>query len=150
VERALVMIEATTMTLARPEQEPQVPSEPVARVPTVGPRPEVVFSTPTADEVDVAPGTTVRVQFSRDINPATFKGQVVATYAARQSTETGEPQPPPFSLVTSYNEGLRTLEIRFDPPLERFRTVTIRLGEGIAAFDNATLVPWSLTFTTGG
>ena len=94
--------------------------------------------------------TTVRIQFSRDIDTATFKGQVIASYAAAQSAETGEPQPPPLKLVSTYNEGLRTLEIRFDPPLERFRNVTIRFGEGIAAHDGATLVPYALTFTTGG
>jgi hypothetical protein len=149
-ERGLVLVDAGQIRLAAAPKDTQAPSEPVARVPAVGPRPEVVFSAPTADEVDVALGTTVRIQFSRDINPATFKGQVTASYAAGQSTETGEPQPPPLKIVTSYNEGLRTLEVRFDPPLARFRTVTIRLGDGIAAFDNAQLVPYTLSFTTGG
>src|SRR5947208_3567039 len=44
------------------------------------PRPEVVFSAPTQDETDVSMSTTVRIQFSRDIDQSTLKGHIKAHY----------------------------------------------------------------------
>ena len=52
------------------------------RVPAA-PAPEVVFSTPTADETDVALGSSVRIQFSRDIDPRTIKGHIQVRYLDR-------------------------------------------------------------------
>ena len=49
-----------------------------------------------------------------------------------------------------YNPGARVMEITFDPPLERFRLVEVRLKDGIVGTDGASLKPWTLTFTTGG
>src|SRR5690606_34373774 len=43
------------------------------------PPPDVLFSAPTADESDVPPGASVRIQFSRDMDPATFRGRVKVT-----------------------------------------------------------------------
>jgi len=42
------------------------------------------------------------------------------------------------------------MEITFDPGLDRFRIVEVRLKEGILGTDGAPLKPWTLTFTTGG
>ena len=42
------------------------------------------------------------------------------------------------------------LELKFSAPFERFRTVIIRLRQGITAFDNQPLVAYELRFTVGG
>mgnify|MGYP003353001705 FL=1 len=48
--------------------------------PQLGPPPEVVFSAPTAGEVDVVPTTNVRIQFSRDLDQTTLKSRVQVEY----------------------------------------------------------------------
>ena len=138
--------EAGTLALAKPPAE--TPAEEPVRVPA-GPPPEVVFSTPTEDETDVSTTTSVRVQFSRDIDPATFKGHVKASYVQAQSKERGEPDTPPINFTTQYSAATRVLEIRFAAPLERFRTLKLELLEGIAGADGQTLKPWTLTFVVG-
>ena len=149
VERHLVMIEATAIRLSKATAEAP-PSEPVARVPTIGPAPEVVFSTPLPDETDVSLATTVRIQFSRDIAPASLQGKVKVGYQQSQAEERGEPQAPPIGFASVYQEGQRVLEIKFTRPLDRFRVVRIELVDGITATDGAPFKPWSLTFTLGG
>ena len=52
------------------------------------PPPEVVFSAPTEGESDVALNTTLRIQFSRDINVATLKGRIKVEYAPAPGTGT--------------------------------------------------------------
>lgn len=148
-ERGLVLVEAFAIRPAAPPAD-RTPAEPVTRVPTVGPPPEVVFSVPTQGESDVALATRVRIQFSRDLDPKTIAGQVRVTYLDVEATERGEAQPPALEFTTRYDEGTRVLEIRFTRPLERFRTVQVTLGDGIAATDGARLAPWTLTFTLGG
>jgi hypothetical protein len=138
--------EAGTLALARPPAE--TPADEPVRVPA-GPAPEVVFSAPTEDETDVVITTSVRIQFSRDIDPATLKGHVRASHVAAQSAERGEPDTPPAEFSTQYNAGSRVLEIRFAKPLERFRTIKVELTEGIVGTDGQPLKPWTLTFVTG-
>ena len=75
--------EAASLTLAKPPTETFTEEEPV-RVPA-GPPPEVVFSAPTDDETDVMLTTTVRIQFSRDIDQTTLKGRIRAGYFRAQS-----------------------------------------------------------------
>jgi len=139
--------EAGSLALARPPAE--TPAEEPVRVPA-GPPPEGVFSTPIDDETDVATTTSVRVQFSRDIDPATIKGRVRASYFQAQSRERGEPDTPPVNFTTQYSAANRVLEIRFAAPLERFRTIKVELLEGIAGVDGQALKPWTLTFSLGG
>jgi hypothetical protein len=67
-----------------------------------------------------------------------------------QSRERGEPEPPPVLARVGYNPGARVMEITFDPGLERFRIVEVRLKDGILGTDGAPMKPWTLTFTTGG
>ena len=65
------------------------------------------------------------------------------------STPTGgNPEPPAFT--TAYRPGNRMLEISFAEPLARFRTVRVELLNGILGTDEQPLVPWTLTFETGG
>jgi Big-like domain-containing protein len=139
--------EAGSLALARPPAE--TPAEEPVRVPAGSP-PEVVFSAPTEGETDVATTTIVRVQFSRDIDPATIKDHVHASYVQAQSRERGEPDTPPVNFTTQYNAANRVLEIRFRAPLERFRTLKVDLLEGIAGVDGQPLKPWTLTFALGG
>jgi hypothetical protein len=83
--RGLQWLEAepATLTLAKPPTETTTEEEPV-RVPA-GPPPEVVFSAPTDDETDVMLTTTVRIQFSRDIDQTTLKGHIRAAYFRRRA-----------------------------------------------------------------
>lgn len=147
--QGLVWIEATQLERGRAPQVTQdLEPPPPPRQPS--PPPVVAFSLPTEDEADVSPTTTVRVQFSRGLDPESIKSRVRASYVAQASVERGEPGPPPVALTTSYDIGSRVLEIKFTKPLERFRTVKVELLEGIIAPDKIALAPWTLTFTTGG
>ena len=140
--------EAGTLSAARPPTETTEREEPI-RVPAA-PAPEVVFSAPTQDETDVMTSTNVRIQFSRDLDPATLKGRIRASYVRAQSLERGEPDTPPIELTTQYNAPSRVLEVRFTKPLERFRTVKLELSEGIIGTDAQPLKAWTLTFSLGG
>jgi Bacterial Ig-like domain len=141
--------EAGSLKFAKPPQETATEVEEPVRVPA-GPPPEVVFSTPTDDETDILQNTLVRIQFSRDIDPATFKGRVRAHYLESQTVERGEPTTPTVDLTTQYNGANRVLEIKFSKPLERFRTLKVELLEGILGVDAQPLKPWTLTFSIGG
>jgi Bacterial Ig-like domain len=148
--RGLLWLDAEpgSLALAKPPTETVAEEEPV-RVPA-GPPPEVVFSAPTQDETDVLMGTTVRIQFSRDLDPATLKNRIKAGYLESQSALRGEPTTPPAEFTYQYAAANRVLEIRFTKPLERFRTVKIDLVDGIMGTDGQPLKPWTLTFATGG
>jgi hypothetical protein len=140
--------EAGSLALAKPPTDTVTEDEPV-RV-AMGPPPEVVFSAPTQDETDVLMGTTVRIQFSRDLAPATLKNHIHAGYLLAQSVERGEPTPPPADFTFQYSAFNRVLELKFTHPLERFRTVKIELIDGILGTDGQAMKPWTLTFETGG
>jgi hypothetical protein len=147
--RGLQWLDGTgsTVTLTKPLAEP-APEAPIL-VPSAPP-PEVVFSTPTQDETDVLLSTIIRVQFSRDIAPATLKNQVVITYDQSETQARGGNAPPAVEFTTQYIAAKRVLEIRFPKPLERFRTLQIELTNGILGTDQQPLVPWTLKFATGG
>jgi hypothetical protein len=140
--------EAGSLALAKPPTE-TAPAEEQVRVPA-GPPPEVVFSAPTQEETDVLLSTTVRIQFSRDIDQTTLKGRVNAHYLESQSVERGEPVTPAADLTFQYLPANRVLEIHFTRPLERFRTLKVDLLEGILGTDGQPLKPWTLTFALGG
>ncbi|HEY3042969.1 MAG TPA: Ig-like domain-containing protein, partial [Vicinamibacterales bacterium] len=65
--------EAGSLALAQAPTDIVAPEEAPVRVPVALPA-EVVFSAPTEDETDVSLATNVRIQFSRDLDPATFRG----------------------------------------------------------------------------
>lgn len=132
--RGLQWLDATTGTI-KLTQAPKEPSDDAPiRVPA-GPPPEVVFSTPTADETDVRVSTNIRIQFSRDINPSTFKGNITLK--------------PNVPFTTQYLPGTRVLEMKLANPLDPFTAVTVELGEGVLGTDKQPLKPWTLTFETG-
>lgn len=113
-------------------------------VPAVPP-PEVVFSAPTNGETDVASTTTIRIQFSRDIRPATLKNRVHIAYAGTG----GGPATPITDFSTEFRAAPRVLEIRFGSPLEPRRRVTVSFGEGVVGVDDQPLAPWTLSFDVG-
>ena len=94
--------------------------------------------------------SSVRIQVSRDIDPATLKGHVRVAYLESQTRERGELVTPTAEFTAQYNAANRVIEIRFTKPLERFRTVRVELIEGILGTDQQPLKPWTLTFDTGG
>jgi hypothetical protein len=147
--RGLQWLDAEAGSLALATAPTETRDEEPIRVPA-GPPPEVVFSAPTEDETDVLQGTSVRIQFSRDIDQATLKGHVRAAYLQSQTVERGEPATPAAEFTTLYNSPNRVLELRFARPLERFRTIKIDLQEGIIGTDGQPLKPWTLTFSIGG
>jgi hypothetical protein len=131
--------------------EPEAPSEApdtAIRVPAAPP-PEVLFSAPTGGEIDVPVDTTVRIQFSRDIDPKTIEGHVTAAYRGA-GVPGAPPGPAAPTFKTAYRPGNRVLEITFDQPLERFRTLVVTLDAGMLGTDGQPLKPWSVTFDLGG
>lgn len=138
-ERGLARIEATSIRVGQPPA--QSAPEAIVKIPIAVPPPEVVFSAPTQDETDVEPTGSIRVQFSRDVRPETFKDQITARYM-------GVAAPLP-AFTTTYDAGRRVVEIRFAAPLEPFRTVQITLGAGILGTDGQPLTPYTLTFSVG-
>jgi hypothetical protein len=148
-ERGLVRVEAATIAAA---QEPQLTAEPEETdVPAVPPEPvDVVFSSPSEGEADVALGSSIRIQFSRGLNPETLENRIRIGYLGAEAVERGEAQPPSIEFTTNYDGATRAVEITFTKPLERFRTLRVQLLEGIEAFDGGPLPPWTLTFSVGG
>lgn len=140
--------EAGSLSLAKPPTETTNEEEQV-RVPA-GPPPEVIFSAPTEDETDVSMSTTVRIQFSRDLDQSTLKGRIRVRHLDSQTVERGEPVTPTADFTFQYGGASRVLELRFAKPLERFRTVKVDLLEGILGTDGQPLKPWTLTFSLGG
>lgn len=140
--------EAGSLSLAKPPTETTNEEEQV-RVPA-GPPPEVIFSAPTEDETDVSMSTTVRMQFSRDIDQSTLKGHIRVRYLDAQTVERGEPVTPTADFTFQYSGASRVLELKFAKPLERFRTVKVDLLDGILGTDGQPLKPWTLTFALGG
>jgi hypothetical protein len=128
---------------------PPADETPTVRVPAA-PAPEVVFSAPTQDDIDIPQASTVRIQFSRDIAPATLKDHVRVMYLEAETRERGEPVTPTADFTTQYSGANRVLELKFARPLERFRTVRVELLEGILGTDQQALKPWTLTFVVGG
>jgi Big-like domain-containing protein len=142
---ALPWIEATSISEAAAPTESVVE---VAVAPPPQPRPQVVFSTPIADETDADRAGPIRIQFSRDMDGKSFSGRVKLSYAGPAPAGAAA-APPPFTL--RYNEGTRALELILSAPLDRFRTVKVDLLDGIlSAIDNQPLPPYTMTFTTGG
>lgn len=105
--------------------------------------PRVIFSAPIPDDTDVERGSPIRLQFSRDMDPQSFRDRVRVTYAK-------DPALPPPAYAATYDPGLRAVLIKFKQPLERFQVVKVELLEGITATDGQPLPAWALTFTTGG
>lgn len=144
-QRGLVAIEGTAVaTAAAPDDVP--PSEETTAPPAPVEPVDVVFSSPGEAETNVPVTSSVRVQFSKGLNPATLPGQIRVTYVGGPTPEGTDP--PEFKHT--YNPETRAIEIAFARSLDRFRTVRVELLEGIKAFDGSSVRPWTLTFSLGG
>ena len=145
LEDGMVLIEAGRLALSEPV--PDRPAPRVAEAPPLPP-PEVIFSAPLPDDIDVPLDTTVRVQFSRDMDAESFEGNVRVRY------EPGAPPPDGaaegITFEVTYLGRNRVLQIRFERELERFRNVTVDLLDGVTANDGTPLPPWTLSFFVGG
>ena len=145
--KGLTWIEGTSIELA-PE-----PAQTTTEVEINAPPPppvEVLFTAPAEGEADVRLTERIRMQLSRDLNPETLKDRVRLTYSAADSKNRGEAQPPSIAFTTHYARENRALEIRPAEPLERFRVVTLEILPGVKGTDGGDMLPFKLTFTTGG
>ena len=147
VERAgnVVYINASSV------EEATAPSEAVAEVqmperPKLPPA-EVIFSAPVPDDEGVERSASVRIQFSRDVDPKTIANVVRVSYVQPADAPPDGPKPPGFTVT--YNDGAHAIEIKFAQPLERFQKVRVELLEGVKSLDGQAVKPWTLTFTTG-
>jgi hypothetical protein len=148
--KGLVWIEGQQVAVTKPTIETRTAEAPPIQ--QMGPPPEVIFSDPAEGELDVSLKAPIRLQFSRDMNPDTFKGQLRWTYAtvegaAAASNPSREAERHP---EFKYDRARRSLEIRLDlDGSASFRHVLLELLDGIAATDGAKLKPWQLTFSFG-
>lgn len=145
--KGLTWIEGTSIELA-PEPAPATTEVEISVPPP--PPVEVLFTAPAEGEADVRVSERIRMQLSRDLNPETLKDRVRLTYSAADSKDRGEAQPPSIAFTTSYARENRALEIRPTEPLERFRVVTLEILPGVKGTDGGDMLPFKLTFTTGG
>lgn len=147
----LVWIEAQQLALAKPDLDTRNAETPAAQL--MGPPPEVIFSDPEDGELDVSLKAAVRLQFSRDMNPESFKGHVRWSYVAPDAVAGGSAASiePARQPQYRYDGAKRSLEIRLDADdTARYRDVVVELLDGVAASDGAKLKPWKLTFSFGG
>lgn len=137
--KGLTWLEGTAIELAA------APAEPATEVEIATPPPplEVLFTAPTEGEAEVRLAERVRMQLSRDLDPASLKDRVRMTYA---KDTTGRV----LAFATNYTRENRALEIKPTDPLEPFRLVQIEFLDGIKGTDGGALAPFTLTFTTGG
>jgi hypothetical protein len=143
-EPPLVWVEGRTIDLAKPEGDTAPEPEPEPLPP--GPAPEIVFSAPLDGETDVATDVVLRVQFSRDIDPESFKDQVAVAYGMGPGGSAPGRAP---TASTTYRAANRAVEIRFDEPLAPFTPVIVAFGDGIKATDGVAMKPARIRFTTG-
>ena len=149
--KGLVWIEGQQVALTKPDLETRNAETPP--LPQMGPPPEVIFADPSEAEIDVALNRPIRLQFSRDMNPDSFKGHVRWSLAGSEgaAAAAGGPQGGGRQPDVKYDRAKRSLEVRLDlADGAAYRTVTVELLDGIAATDGAKLKPWTLTFSFGG
>ncbi len=80
----MVLISADQIALADPPNAPE--RRVVSQEPRIALPPEIIFSAPLADDTDVPSDTTVRIQFSRDMDPDSFQNLIKVSYSDPQRT----------------------------------------------------------------
>ena len=148
--KGLVWIEAIDVKSTQPISESAPAETTTESAAPPAPPPQVIFTTPTANDVGVSGDVRVRLQFSRDMTPESFKGNVTARYDAQDAVQRGLPPATAPTFSASYDQGRRVLELKFAAPFEPFRTVIVGLSPGITAFDKQPLAPFEMRFTIGG
>jgi len=144
--KGLTWLDGTSIELAAAPEETTEVAIDLPPAPPV----EILFTAPAEGEADVRSTERIRMQLSRDLDPATLKDHVRLTYSAADSKERGEAQPPSIAFTTNYTKENRALEIRPAEPLARFRHVKMEILEGVKGTDGGPMKPFTLTFTTGG
>ena len=118
--KGLTWLEGTSIELAPEPQETATEVE--IDVPPPPPV-EILFAAPPRAKPTCGSTERIRMQLSRDLNPATLKDRIRITYSSTDSRERGEAQPPSVAFTTNYTRENRALEIRPTEPFERFRVV---------------------------
>jgi hypothetical protein len=146
--KGLVWIEAQQLALTKPDLETRNAETPPAQL--MGPPPEVIFTDPAEGELDVPLKAPVRLQFSRDMNPDSFKGNVRWSFTAADAVNVGAttPREAARDAQFKYDRARRSLVIQLDESAP-YRDVVVELLDGVAATDGAKLKPWMLTFSFG-
>jgi len=141
VDNGMVVIDA-----GRIELSPASPDRTTELATTVRPLPppEVIFSAPLPDDINVPKDSTVRIQFSRDMDEDTFDGNVHVRYLTPTQDTAEITSTLAFELA--YRGRNRVLELTFHETLERFQNVVVDLNKGITASDGSLLETWSLSF----
>jgi hypothetical protein len=99
---------------------------------STGPPPEVLFTLPLDQERGIDLDTTFQIQFSDDMNPQSFAGNVVLEYV-----DENEPSP---EVELSYDEMSRTLSVQPERLLPA-REVRLIIFDGVVNEDGVPLVP---------
>ena len=144
--KGLTWLDGTSLELAAAPEETTEVAIDLPPPPPV----EILFTAPAEGEADVRSSERIRMQLSRDLDPATLKDHVRLTYSAADSREPGDVPPPSIAFTTNYTKENRALEIRPVEPLARFRLVKMEILEGVKGTDGGPMKPFTLTFTTGG
>jgi hypothetical protein len=138
-ERGVVTIEATEVSITKAPVLPTAESKPAEATPPPPPRPKrppvVVFSLPVDGERDVPPSTVFQVQFSRDMDEASFRDRVLLRYSGRAQPGDRELD----AVRISYDGGLRTLVIDPGDLLRPGRVVEVVLLPGIVDIEGMPL-----------
>jgi hypothetical protein len=130
LEAQRVSLAAAPSAAARVEPPPPPPERP--QVPPV-----VVFALPVDGEASVPPDSRFQVQFSKDMDQATFAGRVVLRY-----TGPLRPGDRGFDAVKlSYDEGRRALTVDPGDLLRAGRELELLLLPGIADAEGLSLMP---------
>lgn len=141
----MVVLAAKAIALADPLEDAE--DRPTEVQTSKQPPPEVVFSAPLPNDSNVPQDTTVRIQFSRDMAPSTFIGQIRITFSKIESSNSKPLLEPGYKF--QYLNRNRVLEIEFTEELKQFQTVNVELLNEITSIDGMVLEPWSLSFLVG-
>jgi hypothetical protein len=129
--RGLTWLDGSSIELAPTPQETTQVTIDLPPPPPV----EILFIAPEEGEGDVKTTERIRVQLSRDLDPATLKDHIRFT--------------PEVAFTTNYTRENRALEIRPSAGLPAQTLVKVEFLEGIKGPDGGALKPFTLTFTTG-
>jgi hypothetical protein len=145
--KGLVWIEGQQIALTTPTVETTSSEAPA--IPQMGPPPEVVFSDPMNGDIDIGLKAPIRIQFSRDMDPESFKGHIRWTFA-NGADAPGAAREPDRQPDFKYDGARRAVEIELAvDDSATYRSVIVELTDGISATDGAKLAPWKLQFSFG-
>jgi hypothetical protein len=116
-----------------PGMEP-LDAEEESRASPAGPPPEILFTMPLDGEKEIPLDSEFMIQFSKDMDPECFAGNVELSYSAAND---GEPQP---KLDLRYDAMKQTLVVRPKTRLLPQKTIRLVLRRGIRDEDGIPLM----------